>query len=210
MNVFEAIKARRSVKAFDSDHQLSEQELRSLLTAAALAPTSFNMQNRHMVVVLDREVKSRLHAAAWGQEHVRDASAVIVLTGDLDAYKRTDRYLRDAPDEIQELLTPMITGFYGDNKQLLRDEACRSVSLAAMNLMLYATEMGYESCPVVGFNPVQVTEILNLDETHPPLLMVVIGKGTKDPQPRMGFLNFEEQVSIDRFGNHTYTGEVEF
>ncbi len=70
MDVFDAIKRRRSVKHYDPDHKLTEQELRTLLSAVALAPSSFNIQNRHFVAVVDQKLKNRLHAAAWEQEQV--------------------------------------------------------------------------------------------------------------------------------------------
>ncbi len=65
MNVFDAIKKRRAVKHYNPDHKLTEQELRTLLSAAALAPSSFNIQNRHFVAVVDQKLKNRLHATAW-------------------------------------------------------------------------------------------------------------------------------------------------
>ena len=208
MNVSDAIKTRRSVKHYDSNHEIPEQDLRLLLTAVALAPTSFNMQNRHVVAVLDQIVKNQLHAAAWNQDQVRDASVVIVLTGEMLAHQRTERYLRGVPESVRGQLESMIANFYNGKDALLRDEACRTVGLAAMSLMLTAQELGYESCSIIGFDPGQVSEVLGLDADHPPLLLVVIGKGTKEPQSRMGFLSFEEQVSVDRFGQHSLTGEV--
>ena len=208
MNVLDAVKTRRSIKQYAPDHSLTEQELRTLLSAVALAPTSFNMQNRHIVVVLDQVIKNRLQAAAWGQEQVRDSSTVIVLTGDLAAHQRTERYLRNAPEPVRKQLEPMIADFYEDKDALLRDEACRSVGLAAMSLMLTAHDLGYDTCPIIGFDPAQVSEVLGLDAEHPPLMLVVVGKGTKEPQPRLGLLSFEEQVSVDCFGNHSLTGEV--
>ena len=60
MNVLDAIKTRRSVKHYDAEHSLTEQELRTLLSVVALAPTSFNMQNRHVVAVVDQAVKNRV------------------------------------------------------------------------------------------------------------------------------------------------------
>ena len=80
MDVADAIKSRRAIKHYDADHKLSEEELRALMSAAALAPSSFNIQNRHFVAVVDQETKNRLQAAAWGQEQVRDASVVVALT----------------------------------------------------------------------------------------------------------------------------------
>ncbi|MAE63003.1 MAG: reductase DrgA [Phycisphaeraceae bacterium] len=209
MEVLDAIAKRRSVKHYDGEHKLTEQEIRTLLNAAALAPTSFNMQNRHFVVVTDQEVKDRLHAAAWGQDQVRDAALVVAVTGAMKAHLKTDRYLREAPDAVRQQFEPLILKFYGGKDTLLRDEACRSVGLAAMNLMLTASTLGYASCPLIGFDPAKVSEILGLDADHPPLMLVVIGKGVQPARPRMGLLEFEEQVSVDRFGNHAITGSVD-
>jgi nitroreductase len=209
MNVLDAIKKRRAIKHYDADHKLTDQELRTLFSAAALAPTSFNIQNRHFVAVVDQERKNQIQAAAWGQEHVRDASVVVVMTGDLKAHEKTDRFLRDAPAAVREQFEPMIGQFYDGNDALLRDEACRSVGLAAMNLMLAAQALGYESCPMIGFDPVQVSEAIGLDADHPPLMIVVVGKGTKQAWPRLGLLQLEELVSVNQFGNHSVTGDVE-
>ncbi|MFT5052527.1 MAG: nitroreductase [Chlamydiales bacterium] len=209
MNVIDAIKNRRATRHLDPAHKLKQAELRTLLGAIALAPTSFNMQNRHVVAVVDQEIKNQLQAAAWGQEHVRDASVVFVMAGDLGAYKRTDRYLRDADTPVREMFEPMVAEFYDGKPALQRDEAARSVGMAAMSLMLSAQQLGYESCPMIGFDPDQVSQILGLDAEHPPLMLVVVGKATKDAHPRLGLLSLEETVSIDRFGNHAVTGEAD-
>lgn len=206
MSLYETIKARRSTKHFDPDHQLTDDELRTLVAAGALAPTSFNMHNRHFVVVLDRDVKTQLMEAAWGQKQVRDASVAIVITGDLEAHRNTDRYLRNLPDDKREGFRKMILGFYEGNDALLRDEACRTIGLAGMSIMLMATDMGYGSGALIGFDPGKVSEILGLDERHPPLLMIVVGKPARPSQPRLGLLDFEEQVSVDQFGNHAMKG----
>ncbi|MFQ5506700.1 MAG: nitroreductase family protein [Planctomycetota bacterium] len=208
MELSEAIRTRRSVKHFDPEHKISDEELRKLLSLTILSPTSFNMQNRHFVVVRDAEVKQRLFEAAWKQDQVRDASVVVLFTGDAAAQRNTDRYLRNAPPEVREMLEPMILGFYEGKSELIAAEACRSAGLAAMTMMLVAKDMGYDSCPMIGFDPARVAEILSLPENHPPLLMVVVGKAVKPARPRMGLLTLEEVVSLDRFGNHTMTGEV--
>lgn len=209
MNLLDTMRQRRSIKHFDPEHRFTDDELRTLITAGALAPTSFNMQNRHFVCVVDPEVKSRVSAAAWGQEQVRDASVVFVLTGNRNAYKNTARYLRDAPQATREMFEGMIPNFYAENDALARDEDCRSVGLAAMNIMLMATEMGYESGPLIGFDPEQVSEILGLPDDHVPLMLIVVGKGTKPAWDRLGLLDFEEFVSLDKFGENTIIGAVE-
>jgi len=209
MTLLNIIRSRRSVKHFDPDHRFTDDELRALLTAGALAPTSYNMQNRHFVCVADPKIKAKLVVAAWGQEQVRDASVVFVLTGNRDAYKNTDRYLRNAPSPVRQQFEQMIPDSYAENDALARDEDCRSVGLAAMNIMLMATEMGYESGPMIGFDPEQVSEIVGLPPDHAPLMLIVVGKGTKPAWERLGLLDFEEFVSVDRFGQNTITGAVE-
>jgi len=200
---------RRAVKHYDPTYRLTEDEIRTLLTAGALAPTSFNMQNRHFICVVDPKIKDQLSVAAWGQEQVRDASVVIVLSGNRNAYKNTARYLRNVPPSLRQTFETMIVDLYKENDALGRDEDCRSVAFAGMNIMLMATDMGYESGPLIGFDPEKVSEIIGLPNDHEPLLLIVIGKGTKPPRKRLGLLNFEEMASVDRFGQNAITGEVE-
>jgi nitroreductase len=209
MNVSEAVRTRRAVKHYDAHHRLEDQELRSLLSAAALAPTAYNIQNRHVVVVLDQETKGLLQAAAFGQEQVRDASVVFVLAGDLKAHRRTDRYLRNAPAPVRMRMEPMIADLFEGNHGLLREEAARSVGMAGMSLMLSAKELGYDSCPMTGFDAKRVSDLLALDDDHPPLMLVVVGKASEQPHPRLGLLDLEESFSLDRFDNRAITGEVD-
>lgn len=207
--LIDIIRQRRSVKHYDPTFRLTDDEIRTLLTAGALAPTSFNMQNRHFICVVDPETKDKLSVAAWGQEQVRDAAVVIVLCGNRNAYKNTARYLRNAPPSVRQTLATMIEDLYEENDALARDENCRSVAFAGMNIMLMATDMGYECGPMIGFDPEQVSEVLSLPNDHEPLLLIVIGKGTKPPKKRLGLLNFEEFVSVNCFGENAIIGEIE-
>ena len=68
--------------------------------------------------------------------------------------------------------------------------------------------MGYESGPMIGFDPVQVSETVGLPEDHAPLLFIVVGRGTKPARERLGLLDFDELVSVDRFGQNAITGAV--
>ena len=62
---------------------------------------------------------------------------------------------------------------------------------------------------MIGFDPGQVSEIVGLPEDHAPLMLIVVGKGTKPAWGRLGLLDFEELVSVDRFGQNTITGAIE-
>jgi nitroreductase len=209
MNLLEAIRSRRAVKHYDPEHRFSEDELRKLMEYTVLAPTSFNMQNWHFVICTDKEVQGQICAAGWNQSQLKDASATIVLAGNINGYKNFERTLRNAPEDIQKMFTGMIPGFYDGREELQRDEATRSISMAAQNMMLMAREMGYDSCPMIGYDAAKVAEIVGLPEDHPPLMIITVGKAIKPAQGRMGLLNLEEVVSMNKFGNNTLTGEVD-
>lgn len=200
METFEAIEARRSVKYYDPEHKFTEEEIQKLLSAALLSPTSFNMQNWRFVVVDDQSVQDEICAASWHQPHVKEASVTILLCGNLKAHdEEPERYWRNAPEEASSKIVPMIPGFYGKNEQLQRDEALRSVGIAAQTLMLAAKDMGYDSCPMIGFDPIKVAEIINLPENHVVGMMLTVGKALKPAQPRGGQLDYSEVVFRNKF-----------
>lgn len=80
-------------------------------------------------------------------------------------------------------MLPMIAKFYDPSPALRRDEAIRSASLAAMTLMYAASDMGYASGPMIGFDPASVSRLVSLDEQHIPVMLVVIGKQLGDIRP---------------------------
>ena len=200
MHTIEAIKARRAIKHYDPAHKLTAAEERELLDLALLGPTAFNLQNWRFVVVHDPELRQQIRAAAWDQAQVTDASLLIVLCGDLNAWKKDPaRYWVDAPKPVQDFLVPAITQYYQGREQAARDEVMRSCGIAAQTLMLAAKAMGYDSCPMDGFDFDAVAKLINLPEGVIPALFVVIGKGTQEAWPRPGFIPREETVIIDRF-----------
>ena len=200
MDTFEAIHQRRAVKAFDPAHRISTAEETRLLEAAIQSPTSFNMQNWRFVIVRDPAQRTRIRAAAIDQSQATDASLLIVLTADLKAWKKSpERYWRNAPPEVQSMVVGWMGPFYEGKEQLQRDEAMRSCGLAGQTIMLAAKAMGYDSCPMIGFDAVKVAEIINLPNDHVIGLMIAVGKGARPAAPKGGQLALAEVVVENRF-----------
>ena len=200
MNVTQAILERRSVKAYDPQHKMSEQEIAKLMSLAMLSPTAFNIQNWRFVVVTDPALRKQIRAASWDQAQVEDASVLIVLTADLHAWKKQpERYWANAPKPVQDFLVPAIGQYYTGKEQVQRDEAMRSCGMAAMTIMLAAKEMGYDTCPMDGFDFDTVSKLLNLPDDHTPVMFVVVGKAAKEAQPRGGQLEMNEVVIYNKF-----------
>ncbi len=200
MNVPAAIQKRRSVRHFDPEHKMSKKEIEKLLSLAAQSPTAFNIQNWRFVVVQDPELRKQLRAAAWDQAQVTDASLLIILCADLNAWKKEPiRYWQSAAEPVREFIVPAIQQYYEGLDQVQRDEAMRSCGIAAQTLMLAAQSMGYDSCPMDGFDFEAVAELINLPEDHAISLFVTIGKALSEPESPRDKLPLEEVVITDRF-----------
>ena len=200
MDTFDAIKQRRSVKHYDPNHKFTEEEIEKLMSLAVLSPTSFNMQNWRFVLVKDSETRKKIRAVAWDQAQVTDSSLLIVICADLKAWKKDPaRYWKNAPKEARDFLVPAMSPFYEGKEQLQRDEAMRSCGIVAQTLMLTAKTMGYDSNPMIGFDPQKVAEIINLPDEHVISMLMAIGKQVKSAMPRGGQLQLDQVVFTDKF-----------
>lgn len=199
MDTFDAIKQRRAVKYYDPAHTMTDEEVKKLMSSVILSPTSFNIQNWRFVIVRDKELRKEIRKAAWNQAQVTDASLLIVLCADNNAWKNSHRYWTTAPEDVRNFLVSAIEGFYKDQEQIQRDENMRSCGIAAQTLMLAAKAMGYDSCPMVGFDFDKVAELINLPADHAIAMFVVVGKSIKEARPRGGQLPLEEVMIYDRF-----------
>ena len=199
METFDAITIRRAMKRFDPDHRLSGEEVDRLLTLTLLSPTAFNVQNWRFVVVRDPELRRQIREAAWNQPQVTEASLFVVLCADLQAWNRQpERYWPEVPAETRRAVLAALDGYYRDRPQVQRDEAMRSCALAAQSLMLAAQSMGYDSCPLTGFDFARVGALINLPADHVLVMAVAIGRGVETAPPRAGRLPLAEVVVSDR------------
>ena len=200
MDVFEAVSTRRAIKKFDPNHKMSSDDIKKLMEHVILSPTSYNQQNWRFVYVTDQEIKEKISEAARGQAQPKDSSLVVVLCGDMTAWK-TDpvRYWKHHPPEKQELVKASLERKYSKDTQAQRDEAIRSCGMAAQTIMLAARDMGLDSCPMVGFDYDKLANVINLPEDHLIVMMVVVGKRTADAPKRGGQLPLNEVAFENSF-----------
>ena len=105
MDTIEAIEQRRSVKYFDPQHEMSQQEIDKLMSLAKLSPTAFNQQNYRFVLVKDINLRKQIREAAHDQAQVTDASLLIVICADTKAWEKQPlRYWQNAPADIQNYM----------------------------------------------------------------------------------------------------------
>ncbi|MFZ4761229.1 MAG: nitroreductase family protein [Alphaproteobacteria bacterium] len=189
METFDAIRERRAVKHFDATHRFTPEEFNQLIDLAMQAPSSFNIQHWRLVNVTDPSLRQQIRASAWDQAQITDASLLFVVTADVKAWqKNPQHYWRNAPQEVQDFLVPMIAPFYEGKEQLQRDEAMRSVGFIMQTMMLAAKAMSYDSCPMIGFDAEAVAKLIKLPNDHAIGAILAIGRGLKPAWPKAGFI----------------------
>lgn len=198
MDTFEAIQSRRSIKSFQK-HKMPHDEIKQLLELAILSPTSYNIQNWRFITITEQSIKDKLCELSYGQKQVAQASLVIVLCADLKAWdKNPERYWQNLPKGQQDRIVDSIRQSYRGNEELEKDEAFRSCCIAAQTIMLAAKSMGYDTCPMEGFEFDAVGKLIGLPPDHIITMMVTVGKKAADAPPRGGQLALSDVA----FENH--------
>jgi nitroreductase len=180
-DVFTVINERHSVRKYNPSVEISENELKEIIEAAGKAPSAWNLQNWHFVIIKGEKAQNRLLPIANNQQQIVEASAVVAVLGDLEAHKNIDAVYNPLVEagymkaEIKETLAGQIINAY-QNSQYARDAAFSNASLAAMQLMLAAKAKGWDTCPIGGFNPEQFSSEFNIPNRYIPIMLITIGK----------------------------------
>ena len=175
------INTRTSINHFQPNHPLKERDISLLVELATKAPTAYNMQNWHFIAVQSEEAKIQLKSAAFGQQKIVDASIAFIICGKLEAHQQLSSALEPSvkaniiEQRVADAWVTQAMAAHENNDLLQRDEAIRSASLAAMSLLLAAQDMGFGSCPIGGFDAIEVSRQFALSENEIPVLIVVVG-----------------------------------
>ncbi len=184
------LEARNSVGRYDSEQDISDQQIHELIRLATLAPSAYNAQNWRFIAVRSAAAKEKLRAAAYQQPQVMSAAVTFIVCGTLNMHQSLSAALQPTVDaHIMDQATAdswvaATKQSHENNPQLQRDEAIRSASLAAMTLMLAAQGMSLASGAMGGFDSEQVMSEFNLSTDEIPVMLVTVGHGLKKNWPQ--------------------------
>lgn len=158
MDLIEAIRNRRSVRAFKKG-DVPAHVIEKILECGNLAPSAGNLQPRDFVVVRNSRTKDRLAEAAFGQEFVAEAPAVIVVCANMD---------RSRP--------------YGSRGETLY--CIQDATAAIQNMLLAVHAEGLGACWVGAFDESEASRILKLPRTVRPIALIPVGHPDESPSDR--------------------------
>ena len=198
------IRERTSINKFDSSRKISEAEIRDIVTDATQAPSSYNIQHWRFVAVTDPEKKKQLQSAARNQAKVGEASATMIVLGDLRGYEKMEKIYEQLVQrgavtrEVAAGAARNAASSYGSNSQFQRDEAIRSGAMAAMTFMLAAQARGYVTGPMIGFDPEKVKKLFNISDRYVPVMLVTLGYPAPGNLPRKPRLSADEVLAFNQ------------
>ncbi|APQ71828.1 nitroreductase family protein [Clostridium botulinum] len=201
------IEERRSANNFIEGVKIPDKDFTEIFELLKLAPSCFNIQHSHYLVVTDEEKKDQLRKAAFNQYKVHTASAVILVLGDKLAYKNSENIYSGMLNlgimsklDYDNTIRDINNLYEGRGEDFQRSEAIRNTSLSAMMFMLIAKDKGWDTCPMIGFNRDEVRQIFDIPENYEIALMITMGKEDSSKRRMRGYRKpVGEFVSFDSF-----------
>lgn len=173
MDIIEALQWRYAVKKFDNKSKLSDNQLNTILESLRLTATSYGLQLMRFVVVKNDEIRNQLLPAAYNQRQVVDASHLIVLCRNTAiTIEEIENYVSNISITRSVALDdPNLKAFKKGMEQILNwdqqkvDQWMINQIYIALGTMLTACAVEkIDACPMEGFIPEKVDEVLNLKE----------------------------------------------
>jgi nitroreductase len=178
------------VNRFDPAFELQERTISELIAYACEAPSAYNLQNWRFIAVRSPARKRALMTLAYDQEKVVEAAVTFIVCGLLEPHRGARAAMQAFHDDghidrdfLEDWVQEAATN-YSNEPSFQRDEAIRSASLAAMNLMIAAQAMGLASGPMIGFDAAGVSAEFGLAATEIPAMLVAVGRAAPGNWPR--------------------------
>ena len=189
MEFEDIVKNRYATKKFDGK-KIPEEDLNKLLEMIRSAPSSFNMQPWKIIVISNQELKEKLSPASYNQAQITDCSHLLVFCANknlLEKISEIEKQMRESGMPSEKMNTYI--GMMKDFEKNLTDEqrlswAQRQMFLALGNALNGAKSLGFDSCPMEGFNPEEYSKILELPENIVPTALCTVGYATDELKPK--------------------------
>ncbi len=157
MELFEAIKGRRSIRKFKEETP-DEELIEKIVEAGIWAPSAGDLQSWNAVIVKDHQIKIQIAIAAYVQEFITKAPVIIVVCA--NQANAGARY-----------------GERGRELYCIQDAAC-----AAQNMILSAYALGLGAAWIGAFKEDDIAELLDLPDYLRPVALIPLGYPDEEPE----------------------------
>lgn len=188
-SILNTLKWRYAVKKFDKNKKITDDKIETILEAGNLTATSLGLQPFKMVLIDDPELIVALKEVTFNQENIQTCSHLLVLcvaTNVDDAYvenfidyiAQTRKVERDTLLGYEKMCKTFINGLSQEHKE---HWISHQAYIVLGNLLTTCAALEVDSCPMEGFNPPVMDEILQLkDQNLRSVLMLPMGYRAED------------------------------
>lgn len=205
--IFEQLEWRYATKGFDPERKISEKDWEVIRDAAILAPSSYGLQPYKMIVVTDPEMKARLKPACFNQPQIEGCSHLVIFAArkELDE-AHIDAFLDHVAEKRNQTLESLeeFRGMLINLKDKLEQagnalEWSQRQAYIALGFMLYTAALrGVDACPMEGFEPDKVDEILGLEGYRSTTLCALGYRSGEDWLEKLEKVRFPADELVER------------
>lgn len=192
MEFKDIVMQRYATKKFDGK-KIPEAKMKELIELIRFAPSALNLQPWKIKVINDQKIKEQLLPATFNQEQTTSCSHLLVFCANTDVdtlIKKVEQALKDSrvPDEMRNRVVGLakdMTGRMSPEQRLAW--AQQQVFLPLGNAVNGAKALGFDSCPMTGFDPQEYSRILKLPAHIVPTVLCPLGYAADKPRPKLRF-----------------------
>jgi nitroreductase/dihydropteridine reductase len=189
MEFKDIVMQRYATKQFDG-RMVDEDKLFTLLDIIRYTPSAFNLQPWKIKVVSASRIKKSLRPHANDQPQITSCSHLLVFCANTELEPLLDKALEGMkssglPKEAVQQYATMIKAYIGSMTPEQRMGFSREqIYIALGNAVNGAKSLGFDSCPMGGFDPVAFAEVLFLPEEYVPVVLCAIGYAADKAPPK--------------------------
>jgi nitroreductase / dihydropteridine reductase len=192
MEFKDIVMQRYATKKFDGK-KISDDRISELLELVRFAPSALNLQPWKIKIVTDQKIKEQLLPASNNQQQVTTCSHLLVFCAETDyggLIQRLETLMQKngVPEDVQKMVIGMSREFTGKmSADQKRSWSLAQTYLALGNALNGAKALGFDSCPMGGFDPAEYSRILEIPSNLVPAMLCPVGFAADTPMPKIRF-----------------------
>lgn len=201
MEFKEIVMKRYATKNFDGK-KIPEEKVNELLEMIRYAPSSFNIQPWKIIVIKDQALKDKLLPVSWNQPQVANCSHLLVFCANKNILENINSIEKESikkgakPESIKEYIKIMQDFEKSLDEEQKLNWAQKQTYIALGNALNGAKSLGFDSCPMEGFQPEEYSKILQLPKHLVPTVVCPIGYASDKPKPKFRFEMKEIRIDL--------------
>ncbi|PJC01674.1 MAG: hypothetical protein CO073_03095, partial [Candidatus Komeilibacteria bacterium CG_4_9_14_0_8_um_filter_36_9] len=179
---------RSAIKKFDPDKKVAGELLDKIIKAIRFTPSSYGLQPYHVFVISEQDLKDKMKTITFMQPQVGGCSQMLVFCARTDLPARVDQYIEDvskgdllAKTKLQGKKLLIMNSIGKKSEEDLLEWSRRQTYIALGFAMAACAELQVDSCPMEGFNPMAMDQLLELPEHLHSVVLLPIGYRAEEP-----------------------------